>query len=162
MPDFPDRLAPVENVADTAGGVINLNCTRDELADMPPFTTFHYVQKEIPDYADSYAAREAMPAPPGDSWVDTAKEKYIPAGELALARGMVVKSKESEKVGQVAGLVVDPDSLEVTHLLLQKGHLWGKKEIALPVATIDFVDADTVYLEIDKSAVKALPAVPAK
>jgi len=160
LPDSPDRLVPVENVADTADDVIRLNCTRDELANMPPFTTFHYVQKEIPDYADSYQTGGSMPALPGDSWVDTAKEKHIPAGELALARGMAVKSKESEKVGQVDGLVVDPDSGEITHLLMQKGHLWGKKDVALPVAAIDFVDADTVYLEIDKAAVKALPTVP--
>jgi hypothetical protein len=45
---------------------------------------------------------------------------------------------------------------------MQKGHLWGKKEVALPVETIDFVDADTVYLKLDKAAVKDLPTVPGK
>ncbi len=155
LPDSPDRLVSVENVADTADDVIRLNCTRDKLADMPPFTTFHYVQKEIPHY--SYVTGEPLPAHPKDTWVDTVKEAHIPAGELALARDMAVKSKESEKVGQVDGLIVDPDSGQITHLLLQKGHLWGKKDVALPVAAIDFVDADTVYLEIDKAAVKVLP-----
>jgi hypothetical protein len=43
---------------------------------------------------------------------------------------------------------------------MQKGHLWGKKDIALPVATIDSVGADTVYLKLDKAAVKSLPTEP--
>jgi uncharacterized protein YrrD len=93
---------------------------------------------------------------------DTVKveEENVPAGELALSRGMTVKSKESEEVGQVDGLVVDPDTNIITHLLMQKGHLWGKKDIALPVATIDSVGADAVYLKLDKAAVKALPTEP--
>ena len=133
-----------------------------ELAGLPPFTTVHYVQKEIPDYADSYVAGEPMPALPEDTWVDTATEEHIPGEELALCYGMAVQSQKSKKVGQVDGLVVDPDSGEITHLLMQEGHLWGKKDVALPVAAIDFVDADTVYLKLDKAAVKTLPTVSAK
>jgi sporulation protein YlmC with PRC-barrel domain len=160
LPGSPDRLVPVEKVADTTGGVIRLNCTRDELVGMPPFTTFHYVQKEVPNYADSYRTGSPIPALPSDTWVDEAADKHIPAGELALARGMAVETKESKKVGQVDGLVVDPDSGQITHLLMQKGHLWGKKDVALPVETIDFVDAKTVYLKLDKAAVKDLPTAP--
>jgi sporulation protein YlmC with PRC-barrel domain len=162
LPDSSDRLVPVEKIADTTGGVIRLNCTRDELAGLPPFTTVHYVQKEIPDYAGSYVAGEPLPPVPEDTWVDEAKEEHIPAGELALSRGMAVKSKGSKKVGQVDGLVVDPDSGEITHLLMREGHLWGKKDVALPVSAIDFLDADTVYLKLDNAAVKDLPTVPVK
>ncbi len=129
LPGSPDRLVPVEKIADTSGGVIRLNCTRDELADMPPFTTVHYVQKEIPDYADSYVAGEPLPPLPEDTWVDTAKEEHIPADELALSHGMAVKTKESKKVGQVDGLVVDPDSGEISHLLMQEGHLISERKI---------------------------------
>jgi sporulation protein YlmC with PRC-barrel domain len=165
LPDSPDRLVPVEKIADTTGGVIRLNCAREELADLPPFTTVHYVQKQIPDYADAYVTGDPSLASiptPENSWVDTATDEHIPTGELALARGMAVQSKESKKVGHVDGLVVDPDSGKITHLLMQKGHLWGKKDVALPVVAIDFVDADTVYLKLDKAAVKALPTVPVK
>jgi sporulation protein YlmC with PRC-barrel domain len=63
-------------------------------------------------------------------------------------------------VGEVDELVVDPDSGEITHLLMRKGHLWGKKDVAIPVTAIDVVDADEVYLNIDQQTVEALPAVP--
>ena len=43
-----------------------------------------------------------------------------------------------------------------------KGHLWGKKDVAIPVTAVDVVEADEVYLNIDKEAVGALPAVPVK
>jgi sporulation protein YlmC with PRC-barrel domain len=66
------------------------------------------------------------------------------------------------KVGTVDELVVDPDSGNITHLLMRKGHLWGKKDVAIPVTAIDLVDDEEVYLKIDKEAVGALPAVPVK
>jgi sporulation protein YlmC with PRC-barrel domain len=66
------------------------------------------------------------------------------------------------KVGTVDELVVDPDSGNITHLLMRKGHLWGKKDVAVPVSAIQVVGAVDVYLKIDKEAVSALPAVPVK
>lgn len=48
----------------------------------------------------------------------------------------------------------------VTHLVLMEGHLWGKKEVTLPLSAIDHAEADTVDLKLSKRAVKELPAVP--
>jgi hypothetical protein len=45
---------------------------------------------------------------------------------------------------------------------MREGHLWGKKEVTIPVSAVDFADADTVYLKLDKKDVKALPAVSVK
>jgi hypothetical protein len=50
----------------------------------------------------------------------------------------------------------------VTNLLLREGYLGGKKDVAVPVSAVDFCDADTVHLKLDKAAVKALPSVPVK
>jgi sporulation protein YlmC with PRC-barrel domain len=74
---------------------------------------------------------------------------------------MAVKTGEG-KVGTVDELVVDPDSGNITHLLMLKGHLWGKKDVAIPITAIDLVDADGIHLNIDKEAIKALPTVPVK
>ncbi len=41
-----------------------------------------------------------------------------------------------------------------------RGHLWGKKEIAIPMSFIERVDLDTVYLKVDKKAIDDLPAIP--
>jgi hypothetical protein len=38
--------------------------------------------------------------------------------------------------------------------------LWGQKEITIPVAFFDRFEENTVYLNIDRSAVGDLPAIP--
>lgn len=66
------------------------------------------------------------------------------------------------QIGLVAGLISDESGGNVTHLILQEGHLWGKKEVAIPLSAVDRVEADTVYLKLDKAAVAKLPTLPRK
>jgi hypothetical protein len=46
----------------------------------------------------------------------------------------------------------------VTHVLLQEGHLWGHKEIAIPVSAVQGIDAG-VRLSITKQQVEKLPHI---
>jgi sporulation protein YlmC with PRC-barrel domain len=163
MPDRPDRLVPVEKIISADGGVIRLDCTIEEVAAMRPFTAIHIVQKGIPDYADSVMSggmqvSEPLPPTPKDSWTVKHEDAYVPAGEVALSQDMVVKTKEG-KVGQVDGLVVDPEGGEITHLLMRKGHLWGARDVTVPVSAIEKTDEENIYLNIDKAAIKQLPSV---
>jgi len=61
-------------------------------------------------------------------------------------------------IGRVQGLVIDPDSHHVTHVLLQEGHLWGRKEVAIPISAVTGVD-DGIRLNITKQQVQDLPPV---
>lgn len=65
-------------------------------------------------------------------------------------------------IGRVAELAAEESDDHVTHLVLQKGHLWGKREVVLPLSAVDRVEGDTVYLKLTKSAVGQLPSVPLK
>jgi sporulation protein YlmC with PRC-barrel domain len=49
-------------------------------------------------------------------------------------------------LGHLDKFVVDPDTGHVTDLLVREGHLWGQKEITIPVAEIDRIQENTVYL----------------
>jgi len=51
---------------------------------------------------------------------------------------------------------VDPADNKVTHVLLQEGHMWGRKEVAIPVSAIDSVDAG-IRLNLTKQQVEDLP-----
>jgi uncharacterized membrane protein len=64
--------------------------------------------------------------------------------------------------GTVGELVLDPDGGEVTHFSLKEGHLWGQREVTLPLSTVDRVAGDTVYLKLDKQAIGQLPAIPVR
>jgi len=62
-------------------------------------------------------------------------------------------------VGRVQGLVIDPSDHHVTHVLLDEGHLWGQKRVAVPISAVTGVDVDGVRLNLTKDEVRDLPPV---
>jgi hypothetical protein len=82
----------------------------------------------------------------------------LPAGEVDVRRGDPVHAKDGS-IGRVRGLVVDPVDRHVTHLLLEEGHLWGKKRIAIPIGAVEEVAPDGARLSITKHEVRELPAI---
>jgi hypothetical protein len=72
-------------------------------------------------------------------------------------RGEHVHATDGD-IGHVKGLVIDPRSRHVTHVLLQEGHLWGRKEVAIPIGAVAGVD-DGVRLRIARQDVQDLPPV---
>jgi len=81
----------------------------------------------------------------------------VPVGEIAVRRGEQVHATDGV-IGRVQGLVVDPDDHHVTHVLLQEGHLWGRKEVAIPITAVTGVD-NGIRLSITKQEVQDLPTV---
>ena len=82
----------------------------------------------------------------------------LPLGEVAVRRGERVHATDGT-IGQVQGLVIDPGSRHVTHLLLQEGHLGGRKQIAIPITAVTAAGEDGVQLSITKQQVQDLPPV---
>jgi sporulation protein YlmC with PRC-barrel domain len=156
--DNPTRLVPVENVTSTTQTQITLSCTKDDVAHMKPFITTNFVQESPSGLA--YTTRDGYiyPYAINDTAYAPVNERHVPLGELAVHGGMEVEASDG-KVGKLDELVLDNNSGEITHIQMLEGHLWGKKDVAIPVSAIDFCDAKTVYLKIDKKAVQALPAV---
>ena len=128
---------------------------------MSPFIVTNFIQESAPGMAYQSGTAYTSPYVINDTAYDTVQEENIPAGELALHSGMQVEANDG-KLGKLDELVLDPKSGEITHLLIREGYLWGKKDVAVPVSAIDFSDGDTVYLKLDKAAVKALPTVLVK
>jgi uncharacterized protein YrrD len=62
-------------------------------------------------------------------------------------------------IGHIQGLVIDPSDHHVTHVLLQEGHLWGKKEVAIPIGAVEEVAEDGVRLGLSREQVRELPPV---
>ncbi len=81
----------------------------------------------------------------------------VPAGEVEVRRGERVHASDGP-IGRVRGLVVDPSDHQVTHVLLDEGHLWGKKEVSIPISSVAKVD-DGVRLSLSKAEVGDLPPV---
>jgi sporulation protein YlmC with PRC-barrel domain len=81
----------------------------------------------------------------------------VPAGEVEVRRGEHVHAADGP-IGQVQGLVIDPADHHVTHVLLDEGHLWGKKRVAIPISAVTDVK-DGVRLNLTKDQVRDLPPV---
>jgi sporulation protein YlmC with PRC-barrel domain len=81
----------------------------------------------------------------------------LPLGEVAVRRGERVHATDGE-IGRVQGLVINPRDHHVTHVLLQEGHLWGRKEVAIPIGAVTGVE-DGIRLNITKQEVQDLPPV---
>jgi sporulation protein YlmC with PRC-barrel domain len=80
----------------------------------------------------------------------------VPLGEVTVARGEPVHATDGD-IGRVQGLVINADR-HVTHVLLQEGHLWGRKEVAIPISAVTRVD-DGIRLNLSKQDVQDLPSV---
>ena len=74
---------------------------------------------------------------------------------MAVRRDEVVHASDGE-IGRVEGLVIDPGDQHVTHLLLQEGHLFGHKDVAIPIGAITRID-DGVWLTLTKREIEQLP-----
>jgi sporulation protein YlmC with PRC-barrel domain len=156
---FPhtEFLVPVELVAESTPHAIHLDCTRAELSQMDPFIKTEFVQSKIPQFTmDPYMV---WPYYIPETRVLTLEHEQIPPGELAVHRGAHVEATDGH-AGRVDGFLVDPKSEHITHLVLREGHLWGHKDVTIPVSQIDRLEEDTVYLDLDKTSIETLPSIP--
>jgi len=153
----PARLVPAGLVA-SAAGEIRLRCTTAEFDSLDPAEQSQFIASDadVPDYRQTdvvawpyYGYRGARG--------DLVTTEAIPPGEVEVRRGDHVHATDG-RIGQVEGLVIDPESNHVTHVLLQQGHLWGHKEVAIPIGAVRRA-ADRIEVSLTKQQVEDLPPV---
>jgi sporulation protein YlmC with PRC-barrel domain len=160
----PGRLVPVDLV-DATTGQIRLRCTLAEFQTLQPAREAESVRDLDSTGHDNapkrvnWAVRMHMARDPGKSeapqqvWVDS-----VPSGEVDIRRDLTVCATDGE-IGQVQGLVVEPGGHQVTHVLLQKEHMWGRKEVAIPISAVTKIGTFLIHLSLTKHQVKDLPPV---
>lgn len=151
---YTQRLVPVEQVGKIANDVIRLNCSLAELSAMEPFIVDRYVQKEMQKYPSAYSAGEATPPNKLPPQVTKVKARKIPAGEVAVEPNMPVKATDGS-IGHIDELLIDPDSGNITHIVIRKGYFWDKKEVAIPISMIDHASDGAVYLKFNRQTLES-------
>ncbi len=137
-----------------------MGCTQDKLARMEPFAETEYIRERIPDYERYEATYLVWPYQVPDVTQTLAvRHKRVPHGELAVQRGARVRASDG-RIGRVDEFLVDPEDGHITHLILREGHLWGQKDVTIPVSEIERIEENTVYLKLNKRDVGKLRAVP--
>ena len=167
--DLIARLVPIE-LADTLanGGTITLRSSVEEVRQLPPVHRAAYMSLgnsvvSDPDWdvgvqrvlALPYYTAYELQATPLDLAVVYDR---IPKGDVEISRASPVASADGHHLGHVDGFVVDRDD-QITHLVLERGHLWGRREVTIPIGAVAKVETDAVTLSLKKDEVGALPEV---
>jgi sporulation protein YlmC with PRC-barrel domain len=146
------RLVPLDLVETTAGGV-RLRCTLAEFGGLDAAE-----ETELVDTGIEGMGIASLNTPMGlTPAVVTVVEDIVPLGETEIAHGESVHALDGE-IGRVQGFMVDPGNRRVTHVLLREGHLWGRKEVAIPVSAVKKVE-NGIWLKLTKKQVEDLPEV---
>ena len=132
------RLVPIELV-DRVGDEIQLGCSRADFASLQ--------QAEPVD--DGVASQ--VPA----GMHITVWEYPVGEREITMPGGDPVYATDGE-IGRVRGFLVDAGTYEMTHVLLHEGHLWGQKEVSIPVGAIAALGGG-IALKLTRAQVQGLP-----
>lgn len=168
----PARLVPVDLIENggTAEG-IGLTCASEQMSALDTVEKFAYVRTgdfPVEDPRWDVGVSEMLMAPyyeatglgeyPGayDPNTGVAYDR-IPKGEVEIRRDSEVITADGALAGRVDGFVVDGEQ-HITHFLLERGHLWGKREVTIPIGAVDGIKTDAVTLSLTKDEVGALPA----
>lgn len=136
------HLVPVDLVESANGGV-RLRCDRAgfEALDEAEETVFlpgargrwQYAQEDMLSWP--YYGLGELPPDEAYEHPHVRTQDRVPEGEVQVRRGDRVQATDGV-VGRVHGLVVEPRDHRVTHILLEEGHLWGRRDVAIPVSAV--------------------------
>lgn len=168
------RIVPIARASpDAEAGEVLLDATVDEIQSLESPRMSSYVRlgqpaSNDPDWEvgieDAYALPYLLP---GDGFSSAIEDPdphmivgydRIPKGEVEIRRASAVTSADGHHVGHVDGLLVADDT-HISHVVLQHGHLWGRREVGIPISDVDRVENDEVVLRLTREEVGALPAV---
>jgi hypothetical protein len=166
---FPNTeyMVPVDIISETIADTIRLHCSKAEMEKMDLFLKTKVIEVKTPENSfwyssGSYGLGSYYYLPyvtPGMIMQMPMEQPQIPPGEMAVRRGTLVHATDGD-VGKVDEFVVNPENGHITHLVMREGHLWGKKDVIIPVSAMGESREDTVFLKLDKHQIESLPTFP--
>jgi sporulation protein YlmC with PRC-barrel domain len=169
------RLVPI-HLATAANGsppAVSLRCTLADARELPAVQDFAYLRlgelpPNDPDWDVGVENVLALPyygyAGFGEPLIDydphiSMTYDRVPKGEVEIRRASDVTSSDGHHLGNVDGFVIDSDD-QITHVVLERGHLWGRREVTIPIGAVTRVTTDAIAIRLTKDEVGALPAIP--
>jgi sporulation protein YlmC with PRC-barrel domain len=158
------RLVPLD-LAEADGEGVRLRCTLAEFGALPaaeetdflPGGSGYETYEAHEAYYWPYFGLEGGADPRVANASGVVTRDRLPPGEIGIRRGMRVHAKDGE-IGKVEGLVVEPAGGHVTHLLLQEGHLWGRKQVGIPIDTVTKINTE-ISVSMSQEEIEELPPI---
>lgn len=172
------RLVPAQNVLSRGPGEaapegLALDCTLEAIIESEPIQESAYIRNgELieggPDWdigiQDPYPLPDESGLSPEMMGSGMAMEydqhvgvnyHRIPKGDVEIRRASSVTSTDGHHLGHVVGFIIEDDD-QITGLVLEHGHLWGKRMVPIPGPDIDRFTTDEVVLTLSSDEVGAL------
>lgn len=166
------RLVPVSQarVDEGAGAGLWLGCTIAEIDQLEPVQDSEYLrlgQRPTEDPNSDIGIEEielppfqglgldtlaAAPAPAEFDQHVVVTYDRVPRGMVELRRQSEVTSSDGHHVGHVVGLVFG-DEQRIVELIVHHGHLWSKREIAIPINSVQRLMSDGIVLRTSHAEV---------
>jgi sporulation protein YlmC with PRC-barrel domain len=172
------RLVPIERAHEATGPEgISLNCTAAEISQSGQVHESAFVLPgEFPPAGSDWdiGIQEMFPISdfgsvgPGIMGAGMAMEydqhvvvsyHRVPKGCVEIRRASPVASSDGHHVGHVVGFVLDDDE-RITLLVLEHGHLWGKRWVEIPASAIERYANDELLLSLTGDQVGELKELP--
>ena len=147
---------------------VRLDCTVAEINELRPIHRSDYLrlgEQPTADPGSDVGIEEEFAMPPpqflGAGAMGAGIESFdvdphttvgfdrVPAGTVEIRRDSAVTSSDGHHLGHVVGFVLD-DQRQIMRLVLEHGHLWGKRELEVPSGSIDRIVSDEVVLTLPK------------
>lgn len=154
------RMVPLDLVQESSPQGVSLKCDLATFQALKPFDDVQFIQAIVPHYVAAYGTYYMGPFVIREREDVPVHHQHIPEHELPVSRGARVYSSDEYHIGQVDEFLVDRSNGHITHLILREGHLWGQKDVSIPVSEIDLIEDYHVYLKLDKKQVGELPTIP--
>ena len=158
-----EYLVPRKMVTATTPDLIVLDCLREKLRKQELFVKRQFLNVdtlELPIEGDYYLEPFVDIDQNDISYSSTLvfDQENVPYGELVMKRGSDVMAADG-KIGSIDEFVVNRESGSITHIVLRDGHLWGKRDITVPLTEVAKIEGGTVTLKMNKKSVESLPKV---
>jgi sporulation protein YlmC with PRC-barrel domain len=154
-----ERLVPVELITKSSSDTVQLTISKDRIRTFPAFRYTHFIRVTTPVKSVGLPIYMMWPYVVSQEKLIPFEAEGIPPDELAIQRNARVIATDGQ-VGKVDEFLIDSGTGNITHLVLREGHLWGKKDIVIPVSAIKHIGEDAVELKIDKKSIETLPVIP--
>jgi hypothetical protein len=163
------RLVPIER-AQAAGDGLALDCSIADVEALEPLHESAYVRSgELvvadPEWDIGTQDVLALPVYQEVDGMGTAIDPdphvmvsydRIPKNEVEIRRSSAVISTDGHHLGHVEGFLLGGGV--TADIVLERGHLWGRREIVIPAAAVERVQNDSITLSLTRDQVADLDA----
>jgi len=137
---FAGRKVPIEWLEESTPSRLVLHCSRAELAKS------EYVQGEFTSSGPKQTASDGEGCSPP---------------ELTVRQGAWVEAWD-RYAGLVDEFLMDPHTHHVTHVVLHEIHLWGDRQVVVPISAISCIEEGKVRLTLNIDGMEGLRSAPAQ